>query len=148
MFVLMDAFLQSKTLENPGVSVFPSQKSTHTNNNALVFNRSATGVDKEDFDKNAGEIWVERYWAHDFKSIKIIRLIITAKHKFYKFFTENPGVSVFPSQKSTHTNNNALVFNRSATGVDKEDFDKKFSLAKTLTNKIQKDNSVNYSGYI
>ena len=48
---LMDAFLQSKTLENPGVSVFPSQKSTHTNNNALVFNRSATGVDKEDFDK-------------------------------------------------------------------------------------------------
>jgi hypothetical protein len=47
----MDAFLQSKTLENPGVSVFPSQKSTHISNNALVFNRSATGVDKDDFDK-------------------------------------------------------------------------------------------------
>jgi hypothetical protein len=30
--------------------------------------------------------------------------------------------------------NNALVFNRGATGVDKDDFDKKFSLAKTLTN--------------
>jgi hypothetical protein len=47
----MDDFLQSKTLANPGVSAFPLQKSTHTNNNALVFNRSATGVDKEDFDK-------------------------------------------------------------------------------------------------
>jgi hypothetical protein len=30
-------------------------------------------------------------------------------------------------------NNNALVFNRGATGVDNDDFDKKFSLAKTLT---------------
>jgi hypothetical protein len=29
--------------------------------------------------------------------------------------------------------NNALVFNRGATGVDNDDFDKKFSLAKTLT---------------
>jgi hypothetical protein len=31
-------------------------------------------------------------------------------------------------------NNNALVFNRGATGVDNDDFDKKLSLAKTLTN--------------
>jgi hypothetical protein len=35
---------------------------------------------------------------------------------------------------SDFINNNALVFNRGATGVDKGDFDKKFSLAKTLTN--------------
>ncbi len=38
------------------------------------------------------------------------------------------------SQQSTLINNNALVFNRGATGVDNDDFDKKFSLAKTLTN--------------
>ena len=30
-------------------------------------------------------------------------------------------------------NNNALVFNRGATDVDNDDFDKKFSFAKTLT---------------
>jgi hypothetical protein len=38
------------------------------------------------------------------------------------------------SQQSTLINNNALVFNRGATSVDNDDFDKKFSLAKTLTN--------------
>ncbi|VVH65818.1 hypothetical protein BSPLISOX_1019, partial [uncultured Gammaproteobacteria bacterium] len=34
---------------------------------------------------------------------------------------------------STLINNNALVFNRGATDVDNDDFDNKFSLAKTLT---------------
>jgi hypothetical protein len=34
---------------------------------------------------------------------------------------------------TTLINNNALVFNRGATDVDNDDFDKKFSLAKTLT---------------
>jgi hypothetical protein len=35
--------------------------------------------------------------------------------------------------RSTLISNNALVFNRGATGVNNDDFDKKFSLAKTLT---------------
>ncbi|VVH65331.1 hypothetical protein BSPLISOX_1691, partial [uncultured Gammaproteobacteria bacterium] len=45
----------------------------------------------------------------------------------------NSAVFAAPSQLSTLINNNALVFNRGATGVDNDDFDKKFSLAKTLT---------------
>ena len=46
----------------------------------------------------------------------------------------NPNASAIPLQRSAFINNNALVFNRGATGVNKNDFDKKFSLAKTLTN--------------
>ncbi|VVM25958.1 hypothetical protein BSPWISOXPB_4842 [uncultured Gammaproteobacteria bacterium] len=46
----------------------------------------------------------------------------------------NPDASAIPLQRSTLISNNALVFNRGATGVDNDDFDKKFSLAKTLTN--------------
>jgi hypothetical protein len=45
----------------------------------------------------------------------------------------NPDASATPSQRFTFISNNALVFNRGATGVDNDDFDKKFSLAKTLT---------------
>ena len=48
--------------------------------------------------------------------------------------SENPDASAIPLQRSAFINNNALVFNRGATGVDNDDFDKKFSLAKTLTN--------------
>ena len=46
----------------------------------------------------------------------------------------NSSASSAFSQQSTLINNNALVFNRGATSVDNDDFDKKFSLAKTLTN--------------
>ena len=46
----------------------------------------------------------------------------------------NPDAPAFPSQRSTLISNNALVFNRGATGVNNDDFDKTFSLAKTLTN--------------
>ncbi|VVM27033.1 hypothetical protein BSPWISOXPB_656 [uncultured Gammaproteobacteria bacterium] len=46
----------------------------------------------------------------------------------------NPDASATPSQRFILISNNALVFNRGATGVDNDDFDKKFSLAKTLTN--------------
>jgi hypothetical protein len=42
----------------------------------------------------------------------------------------NPDASAIPLQRSAFINNNALVFNRGATGVDNDDFDKKFSLAK------------------
>jgi hypothetical protein len=37
-------------------------------------------------------------------------------------------------ERAVSCGNNALVFNRGATGVDNDDFDNKFSLAKTLTN--------------
>jgi hypothetical protein len=70
----MDDYLQSKTSVNSSASSAFSQQSTLINNNALVFNRGATSVAK-------------RYWVHDFKSRKIIRLIITVIYKFYKFFT-------------------------------------------------------------
>ncbi|VVH64136.1 hypothetical protein BSPLISOX_452, partial [uncultured Gammaproteobacteria bacterium] len=46
----------------------------------------------------------------------------------------NPDAFATPSQRPTLISNNALVFNRGATGVDNDDFDNKFSLAKTLTN--------------
>ena len=39
----------------------------------------------------------------------------------------------FPIDTDFSNSNNALVFNRGAAGVDNHDFDKKFSLAKTLT---------------
>jgi hypothetical protein len=48
---LMDDFLQDKTSANPDASAIPLQRSAFINNNALVFNRGATGVDKDDFDK-------------------------------------------------------------------------------------------------
>jgi hypothetical protein len=76
----MDDYLQSKTSVNSSASSAFSQQSTLINNNALVFNRGATSVDNDDFDK-------KRYWVHDFKSRKIIRLIVTVIYKFYKFFT-------------------------------------------------------------
>jgi hypothetical protein len=41
-------------------------------------------------------------------------------------------LQAIPLQRSAFINNNALVFNRGATDVDNDDFDKKFSLAKTL----------------
>jgi hypothetical protein len=47
---LMDDYLQNKTSTNPDASVIPSQRSTLISNNALVFNRGATGVDNDDFD--------------------------------------------------------------------------------------------------
>jgi hypothetical protein len=43
----------------------------------------------------------------------------------------NSSASSAFSQQSTLINNNALVFNRGAASVDNDDFDKKFSLAKT-----------------
>jgi hypothetical protein len=53
---------------------------------------------------------------------------------WYLYQIANPDASAIPLQRSTLISNNALVFNRGATGVDNDDFDKKFSLAKTLTN--------------
>jgi hypothetical protein len=47
----MDDFLQDKTSANPDASAIPLQRSTLISNNALVFNRGATGVDNDDFDK-------------------------------------------------------------------------------------------------
>jgi hypothetical protein len=41
---LMDDFLQDKTSANPDASAIPLQRSTLISNNALVFNRGATGV--------------------------------------------------------------------------------------------------------
>jgi hypothetical protein len=48
---LMDDYLQSKTSVNSSASSAFSQQSTLINNNALVFNRGATSVDNDDFDK-------------------------------------------------------------------------------------------------
>jgi hypothetical protein len=56
----MDDYLQDKTSENPDASAIPLQRSAFINNNALVFNRGATGVDNDDFDKkfhNVGHCW-------------------------------------------------------------------------------------------
>jgi hypothetical protein len=44
----MDDYLQDKTSANPNASAIPLQRSAFINNNALVFNRGATGVDKGD----------------------------------------------------------------------------------------------------
>ncbi|VVH67371.1 hypothetical protein BSPLISOX_1103, partial [uncultured Gammaproteobacteria bacterium] len=41
--------------------------------------------------------------------------------------------SVYNNDSSTKTSDHTLVFNRGALGVDNNDFDKKFSLARTLT---------------
>jgi hypothetical protein len=45
----------------------------------------------------------------------------------------------------TLISNNALVFNRGATGVNNDDFDKKFSLVKTLTNIRNSGNATTHS---
>jgi hypothetical protein len=47
---LMDDYLQNKTSTNPEAFATPSQRPTLISNNALVFNRGATGVDNDDFD--------------------------------------------------------------------------------------------------
>jgi hypothetical protein len=46
----MDDYLQNKTSTNPEAFATPSQRPTLISNNALVFNRGATGVDNDDFD--------------------------------------------------------------------------------------------------
>ena len=46
---------------------------------------------------------------------------------------------------STLINNNALVFNRGATDVNNDDFDKKFSFAKTLTKIRNTSNATTHS---
>jgi ABC-type microcin C transport system permease subunit YejB len=44
---LMDDYLQNKTSTNPDASATPSQRFILISNNALVFNRGATGVDPQ-----------------------------------------------------------------------------------------------------
>jgi hypothetical protein len=67
----MDDYLQNKTSTNPDASATPSQRFILISNNALVFNRGATGVDNDDFQPTLTERllvlffvnpWLQNHW--------------------------------------------------------------------------------------